>query len=369
MASTKKKGMERVREILNARATAGMKSPSMNVYVLPEYASDKAKVQAIANQIEMLSVLQFVLRWDIFYEAYGKPVHPDYVGETRLIKEFEKYNLHVKPPSDLINWCIRLQINKFMLVEKQITMDAINEAIRKKFPFIHVVYTTDNAEQMIMRIYLRSTVAKKGPISRDQMRELTRVLLNTVVRGINGIRATYVKEANRNFKQADGSIKTEKIYYIFTDGTNMHGILMTPWVDRTLVQCDSIQETRERFGIEEADSKIIAELDDQIGSAASYRHLTIYAREMTYNGFVTSVDRYGSARRETNFMLRISDASPLSVIEWSAANAMHDSLEGVSAPIMLGKNPHVGDLYNTFKVDEEFIDANVQSLDTLLADL
>jgi DNA-directed RNA polymerase II subunit RPB1 len=364
--STKKKGMSRVSEILNGRETAKMKSPTMNVYVLPEYRNSKSKVQSIANQIEMLSVSQFVLRWDIFYEAYGKPVHSKYAHEAKTIKEFERYNLHVKPPSDLINWCIRFQINKFMLVEKQITMDIINEAIRNKYSFIHIVYTTDNSDNMIMRLYMRSTIAKKGPITRDQMRLLTKLIMSTVVRGINGIKATYVKEANRNFYQPDGSIKAEKIYYILTDGTNMNGILMTPWVDKRLVQSDSIQETRECFGIEEADAKIISELDEQIRSVASYRHLTIYAREMTYTGAVTSIDRYGSAKRETNFMLRISDASPLSVIEWSAANAMHDSLEGVSAPIMLGKNPHIGDLYNTFKIDEPYVNENIRSLDQLL---
>jgi DNA-directed RNA polymerase II subunit RPB1 len=369
IASTKRKGMDRVRELLNARPTDKMKAPSMNIYVRPEFRSNKAKVQEIANHIEMLLLSQFVIDWRIFYEAYGKPVHPQFKDEALLIKEFEKYNIHVKPPSDLINWCLRFTINKTMLIEKQLTMDTISSSIRKRYPYIHVVYTTDNADNLMLRLYFRSVVAKKGPPSLDQMREQVDLLMNTVVRGIQNIRATYLKEINKNFLQEDGSIKSEKIYYIFTDGTNMPQVLMTPWVDRTLVQSDSVLETRECFGIEEARAKIIDEINDQIGSAASYRHLTMYADEMTYTGGVTSIDRYGSAKRETSFMLRISDASPLSVIETSAANAMQDSLEGVSAPIMVGKNPHVGDLYNTFKIDEEFVSENVSSMESLLADL
>lgn len=368
VASTKKKGMERVREILNAKPTDKMKAPSMNIFVKSEYHADRTKVQEIANHIEMLIVSQFTKRWDIFYEAYGKPEHPDYVDEARLIKEFEKYNV-IKPPSDLVNWCIRLSINKLMLIEKQITMDSMYSAIRKAYPFTHVIYTTDNSENMFMRIYARNTISKKGDLTVDQMRTLTHRILSTTIRGIDGINAAYVKETTRNFLQPDGAIKSSKIYYIFTDGTNLRGVLMNPYVDRRLVQSDSIQETKTHFGIEEGRSKDINELIEQVGDSASYRHFTMYSDEKTYTGNITSIDRYGSAKRDTSFMLRISDASPISVIENSAINALGDTLEGVSPPIMIGKNPHIGDLYNTFKIDEQFVIDNTQNLEKLLDDL
>ena len=369
VASTKKKGMERVREILNAKQTEKMRQPSMVIYPRPEWLKNKAKVQEIANQIEMNDLVQFVNKWDIFYEAYGKPVYPAYVNETKLIKEFEKYHIHVKPPSDLLNWCIRFTINKSKLIEKQVSMDMIYTALRKAHPYCHIVYTTDNSENIIMRVYLRNTISKKPDITCDFIKEVTSWLLTTTIRGIEGIHACYVKEASKNFLQEDGSIKSEKIYFIFTDGTNLRKVLMLPWIDPTLVQSDSIQETRQHFGIEEARLKIINELGDQIDNKASYRHFEIYSGEMTYTGQVTSIDRYGSAKRETSFMLRISDASPLSVIETSAINALRDNLEGVSAPIMVGKNPHIGDLYNTFKLDEKFLLENVKNLDNILASL
>ena len=370
LASTKKKGMSRVREILNAKPTEKMSAPSMTLYPRAEFRKNKVKVQSIANQIEMLNLVKFVNKWDIFYEAYGAPEHPAFQHEAKMIKEFERYNINVKPPTDLINWCIRFSINKSMLIEKQITMDLIYNAIRKNYPFTHIVYSTDNAENIVMRVYLRNMVAKKMEIALAQVKDITQSFLNTTVRGIDGIHAAYVKEAGKNFLQADGSIKSEKVYYIFTDGTNLREILQNSDIDPLLVQSDSIQETRTHFGIEEARMKIMNELYDQIeSSSCSYRHFTIYADEMSYTGNVTSIDRYGSAKRETSFMLRISDASPLSVIEHSAVNALRDNLEGVSAPIMIGKNPHIGDLYNTFKLDEKFVAEHVQNLNTLLSEL
>jgi DNA-directed RNA polymerase II subunit RPB1 len=369
VASTKKKGMERVREILNAKATEKMKQPSMMIYPRKQWLKNKAKVQEIANTIEMINMVQFVNKWDIFYESYGHPVHPSFASEAKLIKEFERHHIHVKPPNDLINWCIRFNINKSKLIEKQVSMDAIYTALRKVHPYCHIVYTTDNAENIIMRVYLRNTIAKKIDINLDQIKDITHAILGTTIRGIEGINACYVKEASKNFLQEDGSIKSEKIYFIFTDGTNLRKVLMNPYIDPDTVQSDSIQETRQHFGIEEARLKIINELGDQIDNKASYRHFEIYSGEMTYTGAVTSIDRYGSAKRDTSFMLRISDASPLSVIETSAINALRDNLEGVSAPIMVGKNPHIGDLYNTFKLDEKFLAENVRNLSNILENL
>lgn len=373
-ASTKKKGMARVREILNARSTEKMKSPSMSLNVNEEFCKNKSKVQEIANHIEMLSMRQFISKWQIFYEPYGKPEHPMYTHESKLIKEFERYNPNIKTPTNLINWCIRLTISKSMMIEKQMKMSNIYTAIRKNFPFTHVVYSVDNSENMIVRIYLEqsNTISKKSFITIKQMRDLVdgnKGILNTVVRGIDGINAAYVEEATRNTRQPDGSIKPEKIFRIFCAGTNMNGILMNPFIDHKTAQSDSIMEMKEHFGIESGRLKGLQELREQIGDAASYRHFTIYVDEMSYNGDMTSIDRYGSAKRNSSIMLRISDASPLSVIEESAINAATDNLKGVSPPIMVGRNPHVGDLFNTFKLDESFLSGRIKNLSTLLDDL
>jgi hypothetical protein len=95
----------------------------------------------------------------------------------------------------------------------------------------------------------------------------------------------------------------------------------------------------------------------------------VYADEMIYSGRITSIDRYGTAKRDASILLRISDASPISVIEESAINGATDNLKGVSPPLMLGKNPRVGDLYNSFKWDENFVDSNIKKTSDILAEL
>jgi len=366
--STKKKGMFRIKEILSARPTKKMKAPSMTLQVMPEYRKNKIKVQEIANHIEMLPLKQFVDGWQIFFEKYGEPVHPLYVQEKEFIKEFEKYHVHIKPPSDLTNWCMRLVLDKSKLIEKQMKIDTIYHKMRQNYPSTHIIYSTDNADIIVMRIYLRNSFVKKGALSVLQVTSILEELLEMVVRGVEGVNAAYVKEGKINKLQEDGSIVGESLYYIFTDGTNLKKILENPFIDPDTAQSDSIVETYEVWGITATREKIINELRHQVDGSA-YCHYAVYADTMTHSGYVTSIDRYGSAKRDSSILLRISDASPISVIEESAINAFSDDLSGISPPIMIGKNPTVGDLYNTFKLDEEMVAERIKNLEDIISEL
>jgi DNA-directed RNA polymerase II subunit RPB1 len=365
--STRKKGMFRVKEILGARPTDKMKAPSMTLQVKPEYKKDKAKVQEIANYIEMLNLGRFVDSWYVFAEKYGEITHPKFKHENELIKSFEKYNTHIKPPSDLTKWCIRIELNKSKMIEKQMKMETIYAILRKNFPAIYIVYTTDNAEQLILRLYIRNVISKKQ-ITVDFMNELAANILDTVIRGVAGVKAAYVQEKSKTLLQEDGSLATETVYFIFTDGTNLEYILENPYIEQETVQSDSIIETYEIFDIMAARQKIINEMKHQI-EGPNTRHYDIYANEMTYSGVVTSIDRYGSAKRDSLLMVRVSDSSPINVLTEGAVNGIMDNLNSISGPVMFGKNPEIGDLYNTFIVDEEFVRSQYKSSEDLINEL
>jgi DNA-directed RNA polymerase beta' subunit len=366
-ASTKKKGMFRIQEITGAKPTERMKAPSMTLQVKEEYESDKIKVQEIAHHIEMMRFRDFVTSSKIFFEEYGNPTHPKYKDERKIIGEFEKYNLGVSAPTDLANWCIRFSLDKYKLIEKQMKMETIYFELRKKYPDVHIVYSSDNADNIIMRVYMRNVMFGKSFITTNMVRDKANELQDTVIRGVSGVRAAFVKDGSKTVVSDDGSVVEKKIYYIFTDGTNLEAVLENPDIDPYTAQSDSVIEMCNIFGIGSSREKIIYEFRDQVGEP-SYRHFTIYADEMTHGGRVTSIDRYGTAKRDASIMLRISDASPISVIEDSAINSATDNLKGVSPPLMVGKNPRVGDLYNAMIWDEKFIEENIKSDASIIED-
>jgi DNA-directed RNA polymerase beta' subunit len=342
----------------------------MTLNVLAEYREDKAKVQEIANHIETMRFGNFMLSWQLFFEEFGEPVHSAYVGEREMIREFVKYNAMAKTiPGDLSGWCVRLVLDRYKLIEKHLKMETVYLELRRQMPSVFVVYSADNADEVVMRLYPRVTMLRKLDAGADDVvKSVVDELMKIVIRGVPGVNAAFVKEAVVSEKSESGAIEDKKVYYIFTDGTNLEAILENPYIDPDTAQSDSVIEMGEMLGIGAARERVIAELKGQIGGP-SFRHYTVYADEMTQSGFVSAIDRYGSAKRESAPMLRISDASPIKVIEDSASNGVTDTLKGVSPAIMLGRSPKVGDLYNSFEWDEEFAEANVQSVEDVLAEL
>jgi len=365
---TSKSGMDRVKEVMGARETDRLKASSMLIAVDSAIAHDRTKVQEMANRIEVMILQQFVVAYQVFFEKYGEPTHPAYVDETKIMKEFEKYNPLMKIPNDLVNWCVRFDIDKSALILKNMPLESIIIRLREEFPFTYIVYTPENAPKVIIRVYFRSAMFKLL-IDDNIMDAQAKSLLKTIIRGVDSINGTEVVKMNRYRIAADDSLERDKdLYGIRTLGTNMSGILNISQVDRNRVQTDAIDETFKMFGVEAARQRIVSELR-QLGDGAgiNYRHFTVYADEMTYTGMITSIERGGLNKREiNNVLLRLGFVAPLHTLEEAAMNAMEDDVSGITAKMLVGTTPEIGTSYNQFYVNEEFVAANTVKADQWL---
>ena len=348
----------RIKEILGAKSTEKLKNPSMTLVVLPKYESIKIKVQEIANHIEMMDFNRFISSTRIFFEEYGKPIHSKYQHESKLIKDFEKYNMGMDIPNDLTKWCIRFNINKEEMILNSMKLETIITVLRIKYPAIFFVYTPENVDEVVIRCYVRNSITKHGTTTINEtfviglMQEIRKV----VIRGVRGIKSTAVINIVKSYIKEDGSIATKVSYGIETVGSNLEDILNNQYIDRYKSQTDSILEFESIFGIEAARHKIINELRKEM-SDISKEHCTIYADEMTYSGHVTSIHRTGLQKREmNNVTLRLSFQSPIQVIENAATDGLIDKISGISGPLILGTSPNIGTTYNKIIVNEQFID-------------
>lgn len=366
---TSKTGMTRAKEVLGAKVVAKLVSPSMLIPVLPEYASDRAKVQEIANNIEVMKFRQFVVMWQIFFEKYGDPVHSKYKHEAAHIAEFNRANPLLTPPGDLVKWCIRFILNKTTLILKNMSLDLIITKLRELFPETYIVYTPENSKQIVLRVYMRNTLFR-GAVVTDSVKAITDSFLGTIIRGIEGIHSTEVIKMIRNKVNADGSIsRDDNIWGIKTNGTNMRGVLINKYVDKYNVQTDAIQEMTRVFGIESGRQKVASELRNLVDSC-NHRHYLTYADEMSFTGRITSIESSGLKTRETNnILLRTGSSSPLATLEEAAVNALEDAVTGITSKLLIGTVPKLGTLYNTYHIDEDFVKKNVKSAESILEDL
>ena len=370
---TSKSGIISVKEILGAKAVDQLRAPSMLIPILPEYASDRAKVQEIANNIEVMRLTRFVSVWQVFFEKFGEPIHSATRHEAAAIAEFVRINPLLTPPGDLVRWCIRFVLNKTTLILKNMSIELIVVKLREAFPELYIVYSPENAvntQEIVLRIYMRNSMFKAAITTADVV-AIKSACMDLIIRGVDRILTANVTKLVRSKVNADGSIGLDdNVYGIVTLGTNMYGVLANRYVDKYYVQTDAIQEMYAMLGISAARRSIASGLANLAISDINQRHYVMYADEMTYTGKVTSIESSGIRTREnSNVLLRAGASSPMATLEEAALNSMVDQVTGITAPLLVGSVPNIGTIYNGFYVNKEFVKANVTNPDDLLAEL
>ena len=388
-SGTKTDFLKRMKEILGAVSTEKMLNPTMVLFPKSEFSNDKFKIQEISNYIEMMNLIKFVSKYQIFFEEYKQILHPHYNNENlknnininyddpptndlKMIESFEKHNPNLQIPSDLIKWCIRLELDKNIIIEKNMKLDTILIKLNQIYPHLFIVHTVENAENIILRIYISNAQFKKvSDINLSVIEKFLNELLYTTLRGITGIKSSMItNNTAQSIINDDGSISKKNIYLIETNGTNMSSIFENQYIDPYTSQPDSILEIYQLLGIEAAREKIIIELRS-IMDSSSTKHYLVYGDEMTFTGEVTSIEKTGLSIRESeNILLNMSFSHPLKSLETSAIDSKYSNCDAsLSSSLMMGKVPNYSSNYNSCSVNEEFIKENTKNIKSQLDDL
>lgn len=335
-----------------------------------------AAAQEVANAIESVDLSRFTKLHDVLLDPYPRGdepalVYPPYASDIEWISEFSRTHPLLRPPGDLTNWCFRFVLEKSALVLKAVDLELVVRRLRAKHPSIYVTHTSESVESIIIRVWLRAPVFRRGGDDEATARAALSDILDTPIRGIRGITRTSVETVVRASFAEDGSPIKENTLCISTTGTNLYRAMLHPAVKTSEAISTGVADTYRMFGIEAAYSKIISETRTFMGDKApNLRHIAVYAAEMTRTGKVTNVERSGhSVREHNNVLLRMSYGSPIQVITDATFENARSKVYGIAAPRLLGDTPFIGTLYNSLVVDEKFVRENLHSVDQVLDDL
>jgi DNA-directed RNA polymerase II subunit RPB1 len=361
--------LEKLSEVLGARSTEKMKSTSMTIFLKDEYKYNKEIADRVANKIEMFDFRRFVIDWQIFYENINNIVHPNFIKENDLNKEFIKYS-PIKPKDDLTNWCLRFNLDKPTLIINYVSVKDISQKLHTYLKGqCYITYSGENNAETILRIYLMPQAVSKIKNQISGILDLAQRLLDVIIKGIYGITVASVDSIPRSIINEEGAIEQKKEYAIFTRGINIFEVVQVEEVNSNKIQCDSVSEMNKFFGIGLARYKIIEEIQTIIKNK-DYRHYSIIADEMTSNGNITSIERNGMGVREPgSVLLRMCNASPIQIIEDACLYGIKNKVSGVAPYLLIGQPPKLGTLYNELVLDEEYVASNVKSLDDQLDEL
>ena len=346
-------GVPRLKELL--RLSKNPKMRTMTIYLTEKYYNDKEASKKVQTRFAYTQIKDVLENSEIIYG--GKTGNTSIQEDMEFIqsyKEFsELFEIDNIPDEIMSPWILRLKFDKESLMNKKITIQEIQEAIKEKSNSdeIECIYSDDSAQDVIMRIRIKQENTENFL---DYMKEFERQLTEFSLRGITNIDRAELGEDNIIKYNLDGSIKPSKEIFIQTEGSNLLEILTNENVDNTRTFTNDILEFHEVFGIEATRELLFRELSNIFDNKSNIRHVQLLSDVMTYRGILMQIERHGLNKNpEVGPIAKASFEEVMNILTNSAVFAEKDNMNGVSSNIFAGQFCKNGT--NSFEiiVDEE----------------
>ncbi len=263
----------------------------------------------------------------------------------------------------LSKWVLRVIFDKESMLNKNVVMTDVQEAIRKRCDTeneIQTIFSDDNSGNVVMRLKVRSDGGDSNNL--QFMKEWEKNIVNITLRGIplyNSYDPSDIDvgmfETNRVVYNEDGSYSAMKEWTLDTMGINLVDIMAFEEVDQRRTLSNDFYETYEIFGILGVRNMLISEIDTILsGEGVNYRHLTMLADTMTYKGHMMPISRHGINRSVDYGPIGKSSFEEMTDMLLKAGTfAEVDNMQGSSANVMMGQFVKAGTNAFDLKLDEE----------------
>ena len=147
------------------------------------------------------------------------------------------------------------------------------------------------------------------------------------IKGVLGIKRALIK-------------KEKDEYVVYTEGSNLEGVLDIAGVDAGRTTTNSVFEIYKVFGVEAARAALILEasrtLSEQ-GLGVDIRHLMLVSDVMTNEGDIRAIGRHGISGKKTSVLARAAFEITAAHLLRAAITGEADELKGVAENIIVGQ--------------------------------
>lgn len=344
------RGVPRLKEVLNV--SKKIKNPVATIYLNKDISSDKQKASGILNDMEITTIRDVILSSEVVFS----PVRHDIEDEdkTQLSREDVLLNIYdefhseiCKNEHELSPWVLHLRFNNEMMMRKNIRMSDIHYMIlskQKKENTLYCSFSDDNSGDLLFRV---RPYIKKGDIDFVTFLENFEESLvsSSVIKGVPGIKSASMSKTTTHLQYINGDYTQKDEWVLDTNGSNLQDIMNLENIDFSRTITNDVVEIHKVLGIEAARDAIVNELADVItsgGSYVNYRHIALLADTMTSRGFIMSVDRHGMKKSSKQTFAKCSFEETPDILYKAALFGDYDTMDGVSANIMMGQEIKVG---------------------------
>ena len=361
------RGVPRIEEILSL--SSEIKNPSLSVYLKPEDERQKDKARTIMYMLEHTKLEEIVKSTEICFDpddlntliSEDKDCIEQYKAFENLVDECNEISLQ-SDENEKSKWIVRMIMDPEVMLEKNITMDDVNFALKSCYEDqINCVYSDFNSDKLIFRIRMNDVLksgsnrggqkkTKVNPLDQaDQIYILKnfqdQLLQKIVLRGIQGINKVILRKVLDNVVEINGVYKKQDIWVLDTIGTNLLDVLGLDYIDNTRTLSNDIVEIYNVLGIEAARQAIYNELVEVVefdGTYINYHNYSVLVDRMTFTHKLISIFRHGINNDNIGPIAKASFEETPEMFLKAARHAELDTLRGVSANVMCGQEGHFG---------------------------
>lgn len=285
-------GLPRLIEIMDARKEPS--TPTMTIYLEPEFGSDRDRAREVSWQIEAAALQEF--------------------GDITI---------------DMENMQIVVHLNIAVCEKRKIPVMTVMETaprkIRERRHYRDFEHEADEKSALI-------TFTPKNRESYQNLFQLAEHVRNVIVQGIDDIERVVVRKESGE-------------YILYTEGSNLKDVFDVVGVDTTRTRTNNISEISFVLGIEAARNAIIHEalstLAEQ-GIMVDVRHIMLVADMMCMEGEVKQIGRHGIAGEKESVLSRAAfEVTVNHLLDAAVANEV-DELNGVTENVIVGQPIQLG---------------------------
>ena len=346
-------GVPRIMELLGA--SQNPKTPVNTIYLDASIAGSQDSALMKKREIQKTTLRDITKSVRIYYDPNPLSENTAVQEDRDILQSYQKFSV-TNGQLCTSPWVVRLEFDNMEMVSRNVidmTMIAAkiqNNRVLKVFECIHS--DTNAPGKLVMRIVFAGDVVKNVLA----LRFIEEKLLDTVLRGIDGIGRVYPREVKDEltFDEKTGGYTATPQWVLDVEGTNLLDLSTVSGVDPYRSFSNDIHEIKNVFGIEAARIALFREFTEVFTrEPVNYHHLITLVDAMTYPGFFLKADRTGMTRNTENGVLAKSSFEETAKHLFNAAlMGETDNMRGVSANIMFGQKPPCGTGFVDILVDE-----------------
>lgn len=387
-------GVPRIKELLSV--SKNPKKPQMVIYLTDEFKVNQEFAHKIASHIKYTTLGDIRGRINVYYDPF--PKEKDSIMEKDHIEHvFYAHNGTKSGCNNDINglpWLLRIEMDRDKMLDKEVTLLEIKskfcswwekrfndvKSMRKeekvvinKITQLAVLSNSDNDNLPIIhiRFNVKDIDKDKDQFNLDTINIFIDYLIDKFkLKGINSItEIAEIKNDERiiTFDNETGDIKKNTQTVIYTSGVNMIDIRYLIGIDVLKTISNDVVDAFYIFGIEVARKILLKEIMSaysKAGGEVNYQHISLIVDLMTTSGFITSIDRHGMNKSDTDPLSRASFEKSVEQLLSAAVFGETDYMKGISSRIMVGAVIKGGTGYCNVILDTDMIEKSEMTEDT-----